>query len=148
MKKILALVLAVVMIFAFAACGKKATIEEPAGDVTLDVAMDALKDYGEKGEKKITPDSIIEACAKFYNVRKEDIYSEKRTKEIAFARQVSMYIMREVLDYSFPKIGAVFGKDHATAIYGHKSIAKAMNESLGISFNIEGLINDIKGENN
>ena len=117
-------------------------------EITIDVAMEALKDYGDKGEKKITPDSIIEACAKFYNVKKEDIYSKKKTQEISFARQVSMYIMREVLDYSFPKIGAVFEKDHATAIYAHKQIKKAIDESLSIGFNIDGLINDIKGESN
>lgn len=117
-------------------------------EITIDVAMEALKDYGEKGEKKITPDSIIEACARFYNVKKEDIYSEKRTKEIAFARQVSMYLMREIIDYSFPKIGAVFEKDHATAMHGYKRIKSVIEEDEGIKFNIEGLMNDIKGTSN
>ena len=114
-------------------------------EITIDVAMEALKDYGESNEKKITPDLIIDACAKFYNVKKEDIYSEKRTNDIAFARHVSMYLMREIIDYSFPKIGSVFEKDHATAIHGHKRIKKLMEEDLGIKINIEGLINDIKG---
>lgn len=114
-------------------------------EITIDVAMEALKDYGEKGEKKITPDSIIESCAKFYNVKKEDIYSKKKTKEIAFARQVSMYLMREVIDYSFPKIGTVFNKDHTTAIHSHKLVSKLMEDDLSVKINIEGLINDIKG---
>lgn len=117
-------------------------------EITIDVAMDALKDYGESGEKKVTVESIIEACAKFYNVKKEDIYSEKRTKEIAFARQVSIYIIREILNFSFPKIGAIFGKDHATAIYAIKQISKLMEKDISIKINIEGLINDIKGEEN
>ncbi len=117
-------------------------------EITIDVAMEALKDYGDSNDKKITPDYIIEACAKFYNIKKEDIYSKKKTKEIAFARQVSMYLMREVIDYSFPKIGAVFEKDHATAIYAHKQISKLMDDDMGIKINIEGLINDIKGAGN
>ncbi len=117
-------------------------------EITIDVAMEALKDYGEGNEKKITPELIIESCSKFYNVKKEDIYSEKRTKEIAFARQVAIYIMREICDFSFPKIGAVFGKDHATAIYGHKQIKKAMEKDIKVKVNVESLINDIKGENN
>ncbi len=117
-------------------------------EITIDVAMEALKDYGDNSEKKITPDIIIEACANFYNVKKEDIYSEKRTNDIAFARHVSMYLMREVIDYSFPKIGAVFEKDHATAIHGHKRIKKLMEDDIGIKINIEGLINDIKGSGN
>ncbi len=117
-------------------------------EITIDVAMEALKDYGESNEKKITPDLIIDACAKFYNVKKEDIYSRKKTKEIAFARQVAIYLMREVIDYSFPKIGSVFEKDHATAIYGHKQISKLMEEDISVKINIEGLINDIKGSGN
>ncbi len=117
-------------------------------EITIDVAMEALKDYGEKGEKKVTVESIIEACAKFYNVKKEDIYSEKRTKEIAFARQVSIYIIREITNFSFPKIGAIFGKDHATAIYAIKQISKLMEKDISVKINIESLINDIKGDVN
>ncbi len=117
-------------------------------EITVDAVMDILKDYGEKGERKITPDFIIESCAKFYNVKKESIYSEKRTKDIAFARQVSMYIMRELIDMSFPKIGAVFGKDHATALYANKQVQKSMSSDESVKINIEGLINDIKGTSN
>ena len=114
-------------------------------EITIDVAMEALKDYGDSKEKKITPEYIIEACAKFYNVKKEDIFSEKRTKDVAFARQVSIYIIREITNFSFPKIGSFFGKDHATAIYAIKQVTKAMENDISIKINIEGLINDIKG---
>ena len=76
------------------------------------------------------------------------MYSEKRTKEIAFARQVSIYVIREILSWSFPKIGALFGKDHATAIYATKQITKMMNDDISLKITIEGLINDIKGESN
>jgi len=116
-------------------------------EITIDVAMEALKDYGETGKRIITPEYIIESCAKFYNVSKEDIYSEKRTKEIAFARQVSIYIIKNLTDYSYPKIGAVFGKDHTTAIYAIKKVTQEMEEDISIKINIEGLINDIKGNN-
>lgn len=117
-------------------------------EITIDVAMEALKDYGEMAEKKITPEYIIESCAKFYGVKKEDIYSEKRTKNIVLARQVSIYIMKEVTNYSFPKIGSIFGKDHATAIYAIKKVKELMDSDESAKFNIEGLINDIKGEIN
>ena len=117
-------------------------------EITIDVAMEALKDYGDSKEKKITPEYIIEACAKFYNVKKEDIFSEKRTKDVAFARQVSIYIIREITNFAFPKIGSFFGKDHATAIYAIKQVTKAMENDISIKINIEGLINDIKGANN
>jgi len=117
-------------------------------EITIDVAMEALKDYGDRNEKKITPEYIIEACAKFYNVKKEDIYSEKRTKNIVLARQVSIFIIKEITNYSFPKIGSVFGKDHATAIYAIKKVNELMENDISAKINIEGLINDIKGESN
>ena len=115
-------------------------------EITIDVVMEALEDYGDRSEKKITPEYIIEACSKFYNVKKEDIYSEKRTKEIVMARQVSIYIMKEVTNFSYPKIGAVFGKDHATAIYAIKKVKELMEKDISAKITIEGLINDIKGE--
>ncbi len=117
-------------------------------EITIDVAMEALKGYGDMKEKNITPEYIIEVCSKFYNVKKEDIYSEKRTNDIAFARQVAIYIIKELTTFSYPKIGAVFGKDHTTAIYAIKKIRNAMEEDISVKSNIEGLINDIKGENN
>jgi len=116
-------------------------------EITLDIVMEALKDYGETGKKIITPDFIIEACSKFYNVSKEDIYSEKRTKEIAFARQVAIYIIKNLTDFSYPKIGAVFGKDHTTAIHAIKKVTRKMEEDISIKISIENLINDISGKN-
>ena len=59
-----------------------------------------------------------------------------------------MYLMREIIDYSFPKIGAVFNKDHTTAIHSHKLVSKLMEEDLSVKINIEGLTNDIKGSIN
>ena len=117
-------------------------------EITIDVVMEALKDYGEMAENKITPEYIIEKCAKFYDVKKEDIYSEKRTKNIALARQVAIYIMKELTDYSFPKIGSIIGKDHATAIYAIKKVNELMEKDEAVRFNVDGLINDIKGESN
>ncbi len=117
-------------------------------ELTPDVVMDALKDYGESAQSKITPEYIIEKCASFYGVKKEDIYSDKRTKNIALARQVVMYILKDVTDFSFPKIGSILGKDHATVLYSVKKITKDMEKDESLKFNVEGLINDIKGESN
>ncbi len=114
-------------------------------EITLDMVMEILSEYIKTGKNVITPENIIETCAKFYDVKKEDIYSDKRTKNIALARQVSIYIIKELTDLSFPKIGSLVGKDHATAIYAIKKINELMEKDEGLKFNIEGLINDIKG---
>ncbi len=117
-------------------------------EITLDVVMDALKDYGETAESKITPDYIIETCAKFYGVKKEDIYTDKRTKNIALARQVAIYVIKELTDLSYPKIGSIIGKDHTTAIYAIKKVNELMENDEKTKFNVEGIINDIKNEFN
>lgn len=113
-------------------------------DITLEVAMEALKNYGDPSEKKITPEYIVESCCKFYNVKKEDVYSEKRNKDIAFARQVCIYLIREITKLSLPKIGALFGKDHTTALYAIKKLTGEMEKDISIKINIEGLKNDIE----
>ncbi len=116
-------------------------------ELTPDVVLEALKDYGESAQNKVTPEYIIEKCASFYGVKKEDIYSDKRTKDIALARQVVMYILKDVTDFSFPKIGSILGKDHATVLYSVKKISKDMEKDESLKFNVEGLINDIKSSN-
>ena len=115
-------------------------------ELTIDVVMGLLSEYLKAGDTEITPESIIEACAKFYNVKKEDIYSKKRTDDVALARQVSMYIIREVLDYSNAKTGSFFNRDHSTVVYACKEVKKSMGEDEAFKFNVEGLINDIKGK--
>lgn len=113
-------------------------------DITLEVAMESLKNYGDPSEKRITPEYIVESCCKFYNVKKEDVYSEKRNKDIAFARQVCIYLIREITNLSLPKIGALFGKDHTTALYAIKKLTGEMEKDISIKINIEGLKNDIE----
>ena len=117
-------------------------------ELSIDVVMDVLKDYNQMSENKINPENIIETCSKFYGVRKEDIYTEKRTKDVAFARQVSIYIIKELLGCSYPKIGSIIGKDHSTAVYAYKTVENLMKKDEAFKFNVEGLINDIKGEIN
>lgn len=117
-------------------------------EITIDLAMEAIKDYGEINEDTITPEYIIDYCAKLYNVKKEDIYSEKRNNEIVFARQVCIYIIRELTDYSLSKIGAIFGKDHATILYALKKLTKIMDNDISIKISIDTLMKDITNKNN
>jgi len=116
-------------------------------ELSKEEVFNIISEYIEKDEKKLTPEYIIEKCASFYGVKKEDIYSDKRTKNIALARQVVMYILKDVTDFSFPKIGSILGKDHATVLYSVKKITKDMEKNESLKYNVEGLINDIKGSN-
>jgi chromosomal replication initiator protein len=58
-------------------------------------------------------------------VKLEDFKAKKRTKSVAFPRQIAMYLSRELTDFSLPKIGEEFGgRDHTTVIHAHEKISK------------------------
>lgn len=113
-------------------------------EITMEVAAEALKYYEQNsGAKVINPDVIIENCAKFYGVRKEDLLGKRKTKDIAKARQVCMYFMRDMLSMSQLKIGKVFDKHHTTIMYGINEIEKEMASNPEFSLELEGLLEDI-----
>ncbi|MBD2205095.1 chromosomal replication initiator protein DnaA [Calothrix sp. FACHB-1219] len=72
-----------------------------------------------------TPELILKAIADFYQVSIEDLKSNSRRREISWARQIGMYLMRQHTDLSLPRIGEEFGgKDHTTVIYSCDKITQ------------------------
>ena len=62
-----------------------------------------------------------------FGVKLEDFKAKKRTKSVAFPRQIAMYLSRELTDHSLPKIGEEFGgRDHTTVIHAHEKISKML----------------------
>lgn len=88
--------------------------------ITQNVAEIALKDIITQSEKpEITVEYIQKVVAAYFKITKEEILSKKRTQNIAFPRQVAMYLSRKLIDLSLPKIGELFGgRDHSTIIHG------------------------------
>jgi chromosomal replication initiator protein len=75
--------------------------------------------------KPLTPKTVIERVAAYYDLQPADITGAKRDKEIVVPRQVSMYLMRHDMNLSFPKIAAaVGGRDHTTAMHSVQKIEK------------------------
>lgn len=96
---------------------------------------------GRNRPKHLSAKQIIEKCAKYYQVSLEDLLSPKRDKEIVVPRQVAMYMLRNELHLSFPKIANELGrKDHTTAIH---SVEKIQREQL-IDQNIRMAVTNIK----
>ena len=76
----------------------------------------------------ISVDRVLKTTAKFYQLSVEDLVSKKRNRELIRPRQIVMYILRNVVNLSFPQIGQVLGgKDHSTIMYGCKVINKEIN---------------------
>jgi len=72
----------------------------------------------------LTPASIVAAVCDAFRVTHGDISSRQRGQHIALARQVAIYLIRELTDYSFLRIGRYFGRDHSTVIHGYARIAR------------------------
>ncbi|PLR94026.1 chromosomal replication initiator protein DnaA [Bacillus sp. T33-2] len=98
-------------------------------DINADLAAEALKDIIPSSKPKvITIHEIQRVVGEHYNIRLEDFKAKKRTKSVAFPRQIAMYLSRELTDFSLPKIGEEFGgRDHTTVIHAHEKISKLLS---------------------
>jgi len=112
-------------------------------EITTEVALDAMKSYQHTSGPAVTPDEIVDSTAKFYHIKKEEIMGNKRTKNIARARQVAMYLMREILGYSHLKIAKYLDKHHTTVMYGINEIEASMGEDPSFRLEISTLKKDI-----
>ncbi|MFB6466505.1 chromosomal replication initiator protein DnaA [Cytobacillus sp. Hz8] len=97
-------------------------------DINADLAAEALKDIIPSSKPKvITIHEIQRIVGEHFNVKLEDFKAKKRTKSVAFPRQIAMYLSRELTDFSLPKIGEEFGgRDHTTVIHAHEKISKLL----------------------
>jgi len=110
-------------------------------EINVDLAAEALKDIISNNQsKKVTIDLIVEVTANYFNLRVEDFKSQRRTRNVAYPRQIAMYLARKLTDTSLPKIGEEFGgRDHTTVIHAHEKI----NESLKTDEGLQEAINEI-----
>ncbi|UXR69604.1 MULTISPECIES: chromosomal replication initiator protein DnaA [unclassified Staphylococcus] len=114
--------------------------------ITTELTAEALKDIIQVAPtKKITIQDIQKVVGAYYGVRIEDFAAKKRTKSIAYPRQIAMYLSRELTDFSLPKIGEEFGgRDHTTVIHAHDKIKKELETDSGLMREIRQLEKDIK----
>ncbi len=110
-------------------------------EITVDLAEEALKDIiSKKQNKNITVDLIQDVVSSYFNLRIEDLKSQRRTRNVAYPRQIAMYLSRKLTDMSLPKIGDEFGgRDHTTVIHAYEKIS----DSLHTDESLQHTINDI-----
>ncbi len=90
--------------------------------LTVETARGALADLLPR-RKELSPQQILEVVADYYNLSVEDLQGSRRSRKIAYPRQVAMYLLREETEASLPQIGAYLGgRDHTTVLYGYERI--------------------------
>ena len=112
--------------------------------ITIELAENIINEFKYESEKVISSDFIKETVAKYFSINKDELAGSKRSNDIAFPRQIAMYLCREVAGMSFPQIGAEFGnRDHSTVMHGYNKISREIKEKNSTKLIVESVKNII-----
>jgi chromosomal replication initiator protein len=113
--------------------------------ITLDLANEVLKDVLSTAKNtRFSIPLIQKMVAEFFNVEVEDLKAQRRTKSITYPRQIAMYLVRELTDFSLPKIGEEFGgRDHTTVIHSYEKIQELIKTDPEVDRIIKDLIHKL-----
>ena len=112
--------------------------------ITIELTENTINEFKAASEKVLSADFVKETVAKYFNINKDDLSSNKRSNEIAFPRQIAMYLCREVANMSYPKIGEDFGnRDHSTVMHACKKIEKEVKDKNNTKLIVESVKNII-----
>lgn len=115
--------------------------------ITMEHAELIINEFKLKSEKIISSDFIKETVAKYFSINKNDLASEKRSNDIAFPRQIAMFLCRDVANMSFPQIGKDFGdRDHSTVMHAYNKIKKEVKDKNNTRLIVESVKNIITSE--
>jgi len=115
-------------------------------EITLALVKEVLRDVIEERRKKVTVEIIQEKVARCFDIRVADMRNKKRTRAIAYPRQVAMYLTRRLTDYSLPQIGECFGgRDHSTVIHAYEKIERSIGSDEKTRRVVDRLIENITG---
>ncbi len=114
-------------------------------DITLSLAKEVLKDYKTENKKEITLELIASNVEKYCNLKENELKSSTKSKNVSYPRQIAMYIMKNLTNYSLAQIGSFFGgKDHTTILHGIKKITKDIEEDISKKTLVDNIIKNIK----
>lgn len=114
-------------------------------DLSVSLAQEILKDIIPIEDKEISINQIQKITSDYFNIKLSALLSKKRIKNIVMARQIAIYLSRELTDFSLPVIGEVFGgKDHTTILHSYNKIKNIIEKDKGLKSVIENLTLKIK----
>lgn len=111
----------------------------------VEITREVLRSVLPSKKQEATPDTIQKSVASCFNVSISDLTGKRRTHNIAFARQVAMFLCRKLTNCSFPEIGALFGgRDHSTVIHACKVIEEKLSQNEQLKENINSIEKDFR----
>ena len=114
--------------------------------ITVETARKVLMDMGNSVQtRQITFEGITKVVASHYNIKEDELFTKKRTQNIALPRQVAMFLCRALADLSYPRIGELFGgRDHTTVIHAYEKINKMKESSLSFQNELQEMIDILR----
>lgn len=101
--------------------------------ISVEMAKEALKDLLAVQNRQISIENIQKTVADFYKIKVADMYSKKRTRNLARPRQMAMFLAKELTDLSLPEIGQAFGgRDHTTVLHACRKIEELRQSDQAI----------------
>ena len=102
--------------------------------ITVNLVKDALRDLIASAHKQVSIENIQKTVADFYKIKVADMYSKKRTRNLARPRQIAMALAKELTPLSLPEIGDAFGgRDHTTVLHACRKVAELREQEQSIS---------------
>ena len=112
--------------------------------IDMDLARGCISELlGGAEPTSVTVEKIFSSVYQKYGIKKEDLVSTKRNKEIAYARHITIYIIREVTEMSLPNIAKIFNRDHSTIISSIETIERKLFNDAMLDFEIKEIIKEV-----
>jgi chromosomal replication initiator protein len=109
--------------------------------ITVDLAREALRDVLASQSRQVSIENIQKTVADYYKIKVSEMYSKKRTRNVARPRQVAMALAKELTQMSLPDIGEAFGgRDHTTVLHACRKIAQLRSTSNEMTVDISSLL--------
>lgn len=105
--------------------------------ITIELVKEALKESASEKQEELQAEDIINCVCNFYKISKADMLGKKKNKEFAFPRQISMYLVLDMMNLPKVKVANIFKRDHATVIYASDKIAEQIksDDKLAVEIN-------------
>ena len=114
--------------------------------IDLELAKESLKDLIGAVNRQITVENIQKTVADYFKIKVADLYSKKRTRQIARPRQVAMWLAKNLTSQSYPSIGEAFGgRDHTTVLHAVRTIESLRSKDNELNHDVHVLLQVLKG---
>lgn len=114
-------------------------------EITIDLTKEVLKDLVPFKNKVVTAEDIKKIVGEYFNIASSELETKKRNQDISTPRQIAIYLIRELTDYSLPMIGKFFGgRDHSTIIHSYEKIKKEMDSNETVKAAVTEITNKLR----